>query len=589
MKTSLRRSVGRASIAALSAATLVLSLAGPAVADDTLDTAVPAQGSIPGSSSFFAMRQMAQTFTPRLTGQLDHIALWEGSSNGTAQNFQLQIWTVDTTKTALTPVPGPIPTYQLRGDVNRTQRGWDISPVDVVAGREYALVVNVSVLAFRWYYVTNSPGLPGYGGGDLWIGSPLTKDTLRDFTFEIYVAGATPPPPPPSNTAPTLNPPAQSAQRFAEGTVPSVSGTWSDPDTADNVSITAAPGTVTQAGPNSQGTWAWTGTAADEDVPVQTVTITANDHHNPAVTTTFTVEFYAVSPTAKITPAPATASLLAAASRPKEGQLLSFTGAARSQSAADNSGPWTYSWSVTKDGAPYPGSGSSTAFSFTPGDEGLYEVTFTAKDDGPLSGSDKLSFTVDDVLPTAIITGYTPTLTAPKIVLPYELVSFAGTFTDPGTDDTHTGTWDFGDKSPAVVGWNVTHYYTTPGVYTVTLVVAQGDDPGVDQATITVPVLNASDALGAIGDYVKNNLPGLNAGQKNSLIAKLNAAAASAGRGDGNTATNQLNAFLNELAADEKTGKVSSAEADNLRDDIRAVKAALGGYNRFLDLWPLGI
>ncbi|TMF99750.1 MAG: PKD domain-containing protein [Chloroflexi bacterium] len=574
----------------MSAATLVLSLAAPAVADDTLDTAVPAQGSIPGSSSFFAMRQMAQTFTPRLTGQLDHIALWEGSGNGTAQNFQLQVWTVDTTKTALTPVPGNIPTYQLRGDVNRTQHGWDLVPsVPIFAGREYALVVSVNVVAFRWYYIANSPSLPGYGGGDLWIGSPLTKDTLRDFTFEIYVAGATPPPSPPSNTAPTLNPPAQRAQTFAEGTVPSVSGTWSDPDTADNVSITAAPGSVTQAGPNSQGTWTWTGTAADEDVPVQTVTITANDHHNPAVTTTFTVGFYAVKPTATITPAASTASLLAAASRPKEGQLLSFTGSAHSQSAADNSGPWTYSWSVTKDGAPYPGSGSSTAFSFTPGDEGVYVVTLTVQDDGPLSGTDKLTITVDDVLPTATITGFTPALTAPKIVLPYELVSFAGTFTDPGTDDTHTAAWDFGDKTPVVAGWNVTHFFTTPGVYTVTLEVAQGDDPGVGTATTTVQVLNASDALGAIGDYVKNNLPGLNAGQKNSLIAKLNAAAAAAGRGDSNTATNQLNAFLNELAADEKSGKVSSAEADNLRDDIRAVKAALGGYNRFLDLWPLGI
>jgi len=146
----------------------VLSLAAPAVADDTLDTAVPAQGSIPGSSSFFAMRQMAQTFTPRLTGQLDHIALWEGSGNGTAQNFQLQVWTVDTTKTALTPVPGNIPTYQLRGDVNRTQHGWDLVPsVPIFAGREYALVVSVNVVAFRWYYIANSPSLPGYGGGDL--------------------------------------------------------------------------------------------------------------------------------------------------------------------------------------------------------------------------------------------------------------------------------------------------------------------------------------------------------------------------------------------------------------------------------------
>jgi hypothetical protein len=83
-------------------------------------------------------------------------------------------------------------------------------------------------------------------------------------------------------------------------------------------------------------------------------------------------------------------------------------------------------------------------------------------------------------------------------------------------------------------------------------------------------------------------LPSLNAGQKNSLTAKLNAAAASASRGDTRACNNQLNAFLNELQAYVNTGKVSAGDAATLRAAVHAVKGSIGTYNRFLEWWPLG-
>jgi len=84
-----------------------------------------------------------------------------------------------------------------------------------------------------------------------------------------------------------------------------------------------------------------------------------------------------------------------------------------------------------------------------------------------------------------------------------------------------------------------------------------------------------------------NGLPSLNAGQKNSLIAKLNAASASAARGDNKACNNQLNAVLNELSADVNTGKLSAQDAAKISGPVYIVKGALGSYNRFLEWWPL--
>ena len=163
----------------------------------------------------------------------------------------------------------------------------------------------------------------------------------------------------------------------------------------------------------------------------------------------------------------------------------------------------------------------------------------------------------------------------------------------PGALDSHTVTWTFGDGSTATssygpgasAGLSAAHSYAVAGTYTATLTVTD-DDGGVGQASTRVVIQTAQQAMGSITAYVQA-LPGLNGGQKNSLVAKLNAATGSATRGDATAAHNQLNALLNELQADVKTGKVSAASAATLSGAVHAVEAALGTYNRLLDWWPL--
>src|SRR5207247_3185704 len=68
-------------------------------------------------------------------------------------------------------------------------------------------------------------------------------------------------------------------------------------------------------------------------------------------------------------------------------------------------------------------------------------------------------------------------------------VTASATFTDPGTADTHTATWAWGDGSTSagtVVEANHTiagsHTYTTPGFYTVTLTFTDKDDAAAQPA-----------------------------------------------------------------------------------------------------------
>ena len=573
-------------MAAAFAAAMMLPFAAPAQAGDILDQFVPTLDVTPQSTTFLQMSRMAQTFIPGVTDTMDRVALYIGSGNFTNPTFRLEVWRVDTTPASLTPLQ-TLGTYQVQLNLaNNARRGWQSIPlnpaVPVQANTPYALVVSaVSMpLELRWYYMSAW----NYPGDAYCCTATLTKDTTRDFAFQTYRTGGSAPPP--VNAPPRIDA-ATAVVQAPEGTAPTNNGTYSDPESGDTVQLAASAGSLSRTG-TSSGAWTWTGTAADEDATTQTVTITANDGHNPAVPTTFTVSFFAVKPTVTVTPTGLTASALAAAAKFTEGTPLSFGGQAHSPDAADNAPGFTYAWSVTKDGAVYPvRSLSSTSFGFTPNDEGDYVITMTATDDGNATGSGSYEVTVGDVLPTALITGVTPALTAPRIVLPYELVTFSGAFVDPGTGDPHAATWDFGDGTSGS-GWTVSHFYTQAGSYTVSLTVSQGEDPGVGTAQATVAVLTPAAALTAIAAYVRG-LPGLNAGQRNSLIAKLDAASASAGRGDAKTATNQLNAFLNELAADARTGKVSATDAANLEDDIRAVKGALGNYNPFLDFWPLGL
>ena len=589
MKTPLRRTVLRIVTAATTAAALALGFASSAGAAGTLDQHVPQDLTRrPGSSDWFWYQQMAQTFTAGRTGQMDKVGLFEGASGLTSTtpngpSFKLQIWTVDPSQPTLT-AKGPIASYQFQSYTGTPDwHFWTLSPsVPVTQGTQYAIVV-LAVRSFtvKWSYITAEP----YAGGAQWTccdfqGKWMRGVTDTNFAFQTFVTGGAPPP----NAAPTLGVPAQTAVQVYEGAVPTNTGSYSDTD-GDTVALKAVPGSLTRTG-TSSGTWSWTQPASDE-APTETVIITADDGHDNVVTTQFTVDVLALAPKVTIGTSQA-AALSAATTVIPEGTPLSYTGSALSASSTDNQAGFNYSWTVTKDGAPYLSGGTGTTFSFTPDDEGAYVISLAATDDSPITGNASVNVNVSDVLPTARIDSVAPTQTTPQIIVANETITFTGSFTDPGTADPHTASWDFGDKTPAMSGWKVTHQYATAGTYTVTLTVAQGEDPGVGTATYVVTVDTPAAALSKIAAYVQG-LSDLNAGEKQSLIAKLDAAAASASRGDYKTASNQLDAFLNEVRADEKTGKLTTSEANNLTDAVHTVKGAMGTYNRFLEWWPLGL
>ena len=562
-----RRLGGRWSLALALGAGFVLSFTLPAqAATDVVDQSQTLNGGLE------SVGQMAETFTAGMTGQLDRVSL--STDTGFAAGT-VSIQTVTGTFPAGT-VLGSTP-YNVSFLCCRRFHDFTFTPaVSITAGAQYAIVVTVPKGKLSWY---DSNGVDAYAGGQLYVGCngcSWSIDKLHggDYAFETWVIGGSS-----ANQAPTVAADKPSVT-VTEGNAPANTGTFSDAD-GDAVAITASAGTITQTG-STGGAWSWTQPASDEPSS-QTVTVKADDGHGLSATTTFTAATTGVAPTVNISRATAGLSAAALTTSTPEGTAVNLNGSASSPSAQDNAAGFTYSWSVTKDGASF-GTGSTAAFSFTPDDEGTYVATLKATDDGGMTGSSSVTFTGANVAPTARITSVTPQ--SSLVLIANESVSFAGSFSDPGTLDTHTASWSFGDgtSSPAAPADSVppsaSHSYAAPGTYTITLTVTD-DDAGAGQATATVTVQTPQQALTSIGAAVQA-LKTLNAGQKNSLVAKLNAAGASIGRGDTTAANNQLNAFLNELQAEVNAGLISNDDMTALRNAIHAVQAALGIYNRFL-------
>jgi len=79
-----------------------------------------------------------------------------------------------------------------------------------------------------------------------------------------------------------------------------------------------------------------------------------------------------------------------------------------------------------------------------------------------------------------------------------DVVNFSGSFTDPGSADTHTIDWDFGDSTGAVGTLTQSHIYADNGIYTVTLTVTD-DDGGSTSDTLTVTVNNVAPTIALSG------------------------------------------------------------------------------------------
>lgn len=162
-----------------------------------------------------------------------------------------------------------------------------------------------------------------------------------------------------------------------------------------------------------------------------------------------------------------------------EGDTLSGSG---SFTDSDSS-----TWTATVnygDGSPslaiFLNSDKSFSLSHTYANDGSYTITVTIIDDHEASGSDTAKVTVNNLAP---VVDAGSDLTANE----GETVTFSGSFTDPGSADTYTISWDFGDGTTALGTLTPTHVYSDNGTYTVTATVTDDDSGvGLDTAVVTV-------------------------------------------------------------------------------------------------------
>ncbi|MGH7703165.1 MAG: Ig-like domain-containing protein, partial [Gemmatimonadales bacterium] len=103
-----------------------------------------------------------------------------------------------------------------------------------------------------------------------------------------------------ANIAPIINK-TNASVTVNEGQAAANTGTWSDANAGDTVTLSASVGTVTKSGTNASGTWSWSFPTTDGTDQSQTVTITANDGNGGISTTTFSLTVNNVAPTIALT------------------------------------------------------------------------------------------------------------------------------------------------------------------------------------------------------------------------------------------------------------------------------------------------
>ena len=247
-----------------------------------------------------------------------------------------------------------------------------------------------------------------------------------------------------------------------------------------------------------------------------------------------------------------------------EGDAVTLSAAA---STATN-GALTYAWDFG-DGT----SGAGAATSHTYAQDGGYTVRLIVTDEQSLA---------DTVVTEARVSNAAPAIGALPLtaLLPGELLTTEGSFTDPGAD-SWTATVDYQDGAGALPlalrgkSFTLSHRYAAPGTFMVAVAVADDDVTATaTQKVVVLTFLQAAQITGGLLDQAVARA-GLDAGDATSLRATLDAATAAIGRGNKRAAAASLGALLNQLDALRQSGRADAAATAEIRVLVERIVRAL--------------
>lgn len=302
------------------------------------------------------------------------------------------------------------------------------------------------------------------------------------------------------NSPPTLAPPAVANVTVNEGQIATNSGTYSDPDSADNVTFTASVGTVTKTG-TSNGSWNWSLPTTDGNAGPFNVTITATDMFGATATTTFTYRVLNVPPTLTLSGAASIA----------EGSIYTLN-LGVVDPGQDTISSWNINWG---DGSPIQAvAGNPASVTHVFGDGPIVRnITATASDeDGGPYASNTLPVSVTNANPTPVLNSIEvlsqPVASlGPVTIVPGLPLTFVVSTTDPAAnsvDAPFAFTIVWGDGSPDSTGvataegqqLSFTHIYDSSGTYSPTLKVVDKDG-GI--GNLNLPTVTAARVINVDG------------------------------------------------------------------------------------------
>ncbi len=168
----------------------------------------------------------------------------------------------------------------------------------------------------------------------------------------------------------------------------------------------------------------------------------------------------------------------------KEGELATFSATATDPGILDT---LTYSWNFGDNTQPVTGQNVNHTFI----DNGTYNLVLTVTDKDGATTTQTVAVKVDNVAPTVV------SIAKPTQINEGQAVQFTATATDPGTLDTLTYSWNFGDNTNPVSGRDATHTFADNGNYNVVLTVTDKDGAATTQ-TVVAKVDNVAPTIVSI-------------------------------------------------------------------------------------------